>query len=284
MINEARPDVLYASLDWANWLALRATRGTKVPVVIGIPGGKGAIEWKRRIPDRLLAGESIAAMSAYSQDGVDSMRSKGIRAAVERIIAPGVDCERFKECHEQALHIRRALTVSTSTPLIGHIGRLHPVKDHPLLLRGFALLSGRPHLLCVGAGEPRYARRLRQLAAELGVADRVHWWAHRDDMPAVHSAIDVLAIPSISEGGPLVVAESMSCGTPCVSSRVGAAPEFIGDLGVVLRQRSARSLASAMQSLLESPPLPSACRQRILDQFTLGCMSTASMELFEQIV
>jgi glycosyltransferase involved in cell wall biosynthesis len=285
LIGELQPDVVYASLDWANWLAVRASVGMAVPVVIGIPGGVGPIGWKRRIPDRLLARESPpAAMAAYSRDGLKAMRSKGIGAGIERIIPPGIDCDRFTSCAEKSACIRAELNIPSGGVLVGHVGRLHPVKDHPLLLHAFSKLPGQAYLLCVGHGDQKYATFLRKLAEQLGVADRVQWWPHRDDMPSIYSALDILVMPSISEGGPLVVAEAMACGTPCITSAVGAGPEFVGDLGIVLNRRTEDAIAEAILSLLESPPPTRACRQRMLEHFTLSHMTNATIGLLEQIV
>jgi glycosyltransferase involved in cell wall biosynthesis len=250
-----------------------------------MPGGDGPIGWKRRIAEHLLARESPpAAIAAYSHDGLDALHRRGIRSPIEQVVPPGVDCGRFRFLPEQAVAIRRELGVPPDTALIGHVGRLHPVKDHPLLLRGFGMISGQPHLVCVGDGDAGYAEKLRALAAAIGVAARVHWWPHREDMAAVYSAIDALAVPSYSEGGPLVVAEAMACGTPCVVTRVGTASEFVGTLGGILTERTPQALASAIQTLLESVPSGQACRSRIQSHFSLERMSQATLELFERVV
>src|SRR4029078_6048442 len=71
---------------------------------------------------------------------------------------------------------------------------------------------------------------LRDLALELGVAERVHVLGPRRDVPALMHALDAFAMPSIWEGFGLVLLEAMAAGRPIVASRVATIPEVVADL------------------------------------------------------
>ena len=83
--------------------------------------------------------------------------------------------------------------------MIGQVGALLPVKNHAFTLRTFrAILDRRPDavLLLVGAG-PLVAN-LRREADERGVGDAVRFLGRRDDVPALLSAMDLLAAPVVA--------------------------------------------------------------------------------------
>ena len=76
------------------------------------------------------------------------------------------------------------------------------------------------------------ARHCIALARQLGVDSVVRWLGdiRHDDLPDWYRAADVTVLPSLSEGVPNVLLESVACGTPFVASRVGSIPE-IADCG-----------------------------------------------------
>jgi len=113
-------------------------------------------------------------------------------------------------------------------PLIGVIGRLHPDKGMHHFIQAASLLSERlpdARFAVIGDG-PEWAE-LTKLAQRLGVADKMNFLGYREDAAAILSAMDVLVVPSISEGTPLVVLEAMQAGVPVVASTAGGIPEQI---------------------------------------------------------
>jgi glycosyltransferase involved in cell wall biosynthesis len=282
MLIELQPDVVYAVLDWANWLAVRAATAVEggPSVVIGVGSGSAPARWPRRIADDLLAKSRAAeGLIADSSVGMETSHARGIYARDERVIHGGIDANYFHPEPVAAAHIRREFNLSADGVLVGHVGRLHPVKDHSLLLAAFATMPRSARLLCVGSGPRAYASKLRRLAASLGVADRVTWWQRHEYLPAVYSAIDILALPSHSEGCPNVVMEAMACGTPCVVAAVGAAPKIVGETGVVVHDRQPASLAAAIANIPQGP----SCRARIVAEFTIDRCVDQTLAFLQEI-
>jgi len=122
-----------------------------------------------------------------SQAGRDSHQAGGMRAPHTLVIPNGFDTARFRPDAQAGARQREAWGVPPEVPLVGIVGRLAPVKDHPTFLRAAARL-GRAlpevRFVCVGAGPDEYRGRLRAQAAELGIAGRVLWPGHCDSMPA----------------------------------------------------------------------------------------------------
>jgi glycosyltransferase involved in cell wall biosynthesis len=148
-------------------------------------------------------------------------------------------------------------------------------KGAPDIIRAAAALSkDHPRARFIIAGDRGSAYPgLRQLAKDLGVADRI-------DFPGVISkqekirlmqACRVYLQPSRFEGFGLAMLEAMSCGAPVVASRVGAVPEVLGDAGFLVAPDDPAAVASAVGSLLESDEarlaLGRAARSRAVDVF-----------------
>jgi glycosyltransferase involved in cell wall biosynthesis len=115
-----------------------------------------------------------------------------------------------------------------SRPHIGVVGRLSPEKGVDVFLRAAALLAARGvafSAVIVGDGPARSS--LTDLTAGLGLADRVHFLGHLSEMQKLYEYLDLLVIPSRSEGLPSVLLEALHADIPVVSTRVGAIPGVI---------------------------------------------------------
>jgi glycosyltransferase involved in cell wall biosynthesis len=150
-------------------------------------------------------------------------------------------------------------------PLVGFVGRLQPEKGVDVLLDAFRLvrsLVADASLVIVGQGHERAA--LQAKAAELGIAGCVHFVGHRDDVPALLASLDVLAVPSRSDGSPLVLHEALQAGVAVVGSRVGGIPDRLGDgqAGILVAPESPEHLATAISSLLLDPQARAALAER----------------------
>jgi len=117
-------------------------------------------------------------------------------------------------------------------------------------------------LLVVGDGPQRQA--LQQLATQLGVDRDVKFLGFRDDVPALISTFDVQAIPSLTEGFPLCLAEAMAAGSAIVATAVGGMKEIgrDGDTVLFVPARDPGALSEKITSLLENRELAAGLSQR----------------------
>jgi glycosyltransferase involved in cell wall biosynthesis len=170
--------------------------------------------------------------------------------------------------------LRSDWAVTPEKKLIGLVGRLDPIKGHPVFLEAARILvAERADLVfvCVGDGPEPYRGQLHSLGAELGLGERLIWAGSRayGDMPSVYSALDLLCLPSRSEGLPNVIAEAMACGVPCVATRVGGVPEIMGDLGIIVPPGDPAALARGVLAALVTNPGPDELRQHIIASFSI---------------
>jgi glycosyltransferase involved in cell wall biosynthesis len=141
-------------------------------------------------------------------------------------------------------------------PLVGVVARLQPEKGVATFLKAAALVSKASpgaRFLVVGDGPLR--EELRDLVGRLGVEDRVRFLGYRTEARALIRLLDVLVVPSLTEGSPLIVLEAMAAGVPVVASAVGGVPDQArhGEEGLLVPPGDPEALAGAMDELLRDP-------------------------------
>ena len=146
---------------------------------------------------------------------------------------------------------------------VGMVGRIARWKGQDVFLRGFAeaFPDGGAQATIVGAplfGEEDYESELRELAASLGVSERVRFAGFRDDVPAELSRLDVLVHASvIPEPFGQVVIEGMASGLPVVAAGSGGPAEVMDHEvhGLLYPPRDTEALAGALLRLAGEPEL-----------------------------
>lgn len=146
--------------------------------------------------------------------------------------------------------------IASAGPVVGAVARLCEEKGIGVFLEAIAgLVKGYPQVSFVVVGSGPLRERLRAQAKALRLDGRLHFLGARLDGPALVGGFDVLAVPSLTEGAPLVVMEAMAAGVPVVASAVGGIPELLGhgEAGVLVPAGDPRPLAEAISALLDDP-------------------------------
>lgn len=164
--------------------------------------------------------------------------------------------ERFAQA--DGTHIRARYLDGPYTELVLFVGRLALEKDLPTLLRAVPRLAeSRPGARVVVGGRGQQDAALRQMAAELGLGDRVVFagGVGGDELPAYFHACDVLVLPSIYEGIPTVLIEAAASGKPVVSTRTRNVDDVVihEQTGLVVPVRDPVALAEALACVLSDP-------------------------------
>lgn len=138
--------------------------------------------------------------------------------------------------------------------LVVTVARMHPQKDLPTMLRAARrVLDQRPDtcFVVVGDGPERPAVEAEHRRLDLG--DSVQLIGARPNAADEMAAADVVALSSVWEGSPLVVAEAMLLGRPVVATAVGAVPEAVvdGETGRLVDSGDDAALAAAVVALLD---------------------------------
>jgi teichuronic acid biosynthesis glycosyltransferase TuaC len=214
--------------------------------------------------------------------------SNGLKRRLEKLGTPahrinmlrnGVDLTTFRPCDRHAE--RHALGFTRPTLLA--VGNLVPKKRHALVVEALGSLPG-VDLAIVGDGPER--PRIEALAGRLGVSDRVRFLGAKpqEALPAIYSAADLLVHPSLREGWPNVLLESMACGTAVVVAPFDGVSDIVAGphAGRILRQATPDCLAETVHDLLASPPARADTR-RYAEGFDWQNTTSGQVELFESI-
>jgi glycosyltransferase involved in cell wall biosynthesis len=202
------------------------------------------VEAERRLARRT---DRLIAVSPQIRD---QLLDLGIGRSSQFDVVPlGLDLDPFLAVSGPAGGLRQRIGVSRSTPLVGIVGRLVPIKDVLTMLATIQRLTG-VHLAVLGDGELRPA--LEEKARLLGVADRVHftgWW---EDVPGAMADLDVVALTSRNEGTPVALIEAMAAAKPVVGTRVGGVPFVVqdGETGYLVLPGDPDATAERIRQLL----------------------------------
>lgn len=206
------------------WLATRGLDCCCVATTHGWIETSAALRLYNRIERAVL--KRYDAVVTVAQPQVDNLVTAGVDRKRIHAIANGVEMIQPASQQERLL-ARRHFQCKPEDTVFAAIGRLAPEKNLPLLLRAMARIdAGKPiHLLIAGDG-PEFGVLALMIEA-LGLRSRVTMLGTLDDCTPVYAAMDILALPSLSEGMPLVVLEAMSAGKPVMATAVGDVPALL---------------------------------------------------------
>lgn len=140
------------------------------------------------------------------------------------------------------------------------VGRLTPAKGQRILIDACAALAAQGRdfrLVLVGAGPDE--ADLKAAVAAHGLGERVEFTGplNQAQVRARYADADAFALPSFSEGVPVVLMEAMASGVPCVTTRITGIPELIhdGEHGLLVTPSDTAQLAGALARLMDDPQL-----------------------------
>ena len=150
------------------------------------------------------------------------------------------------------------LGLSYDSKLIVTAGRLSPEKGHKYLIEAIKEMDGKQNNTCfVFCGEGQCREELEQLAKNLGVYKMCRFLGFRRDLQRFFKAMDLMVLPSLTEGLPNVVLEAFAWAKPVVATKVGGVPEVIqhGVNGFLVPPERPDLLANSICRYLDNPDM-----------------------------
>lgn len=204
--------------------------------------------WLMRRADRVVV-VSEAMAHFFRNHRVPRERIRVIRNAINP-----ADYQLGKDGRE----FRRTCGVEQEEVLIGVIGRLSPEKGQAVFVRAFQEVARVvPAARAVIVGEGQELERLQSAVKTAGLESRVMFAGYHAEMSEIYSALDLVVIPSLSEGLPNVLLEAMLHRKAVVATRVGGIPEVMQDgySKFLVQPGDAGVLAEAIIQALRDPAL-----------------------------
>ncbi len=304
-------DVIHANFFMSGWAGLALRQRHRVPLVTSLHalglvrrehlGDDDTFPEERLAIERMLAQQSDRVIAACPQEESDLMRLYG--AAPDRMtnVPCGVDVAALRPGDRRQARARLGLPADAYIVL--QLGRLVRRKGVDNVVQALARMSGDEglppaRLVVVGGGSsepdervtPEIAR-LRRLAAELGVGERVQFAGHaaREQLRDWYVAADVFVTTPWYEPFGITPLEAMACGIPVVGSAVGGVQYTVqhGTTGWLVPPRDPAALAARLDELRRRPALGVAMGRagvrRVRTHFTWDEVTRRLLRVYEMV-
>jgi glycosyltransferase involved in cell wall biosynthesis len=158
--------------------------------------------------------------------------------------------------------IRVELEIEAKTPLLLSVAEFTPRKRHQDTIAAIAKLN-RPEVHLAIAGDGPLLAQMRQLAIDLGVADRIHFLGRRKDIPVLMKAATANILVSAQEGLPRSVMESLALELPTIGTKIRGTQDLLADGdGLLVDVGDIAGLVSAIAWILDRPEEASKMAKR----------------------
>ncbi len=240
------------------------------------------------VPRSLHRADAIIAISEHT--AADIVARYGIAPDRITIITPGVDVS-FKRISDRQTLATIDARYRLEHPLALAVGTIEPRKRYDHLIAAFAQARqqpGGPRMLAIAGRRGWLYESAYQAMEEHRVADAVRFldYVPEDDLVALYSTADVLAMPSASEGFGIPVIEAMACGVPVVCSDGGALPEAAGAAALIVPVDDVASLAEALVAVTSETSRQEAMRSMGLAraaEFTWERVARQHLEVYHRV-
>ena len=283
LVRQSQFDLVHAHMYASALASAYALLGTSIPLVITEHSqanwrshfARQCSRWSYSQARRIIAVSREIQRRLIEQEGVSSDRISVIMNALPAA----------SELHAS---IQPDLPAALrGGPLVGVAARLQPEKGVVYFLEATAhVLQFLPQVHFLVMGDGPQLKELKAYVEQLGVQEHVHFLGFRLDTRAIIGLLDVLVVPSLSEGTPLVTLEAMTAGVPIVASAVGGIPEQVRHHheGILVPPGDARALGEAILHLLQNPTwmqqLGEAGRRRVLSRFSFTTMVEETQKVY----
>ncbi|HEU4502783.1 MAG TPA: glycosyltransferase family 4 protein [Nitrospira sp.] len=289
LLEQLKPALIHVNDIWWVPQTLEAVRGRpdlRIPVVAHV---RQEIEPEKVGRYRLQELDAVIAISRHVEraliaGGVDQRTVRTIYSGIDRVRSGGEMLERTT--------IYRSVGLPDEAVLLGTVAHLFPRKGYDVMLKALpSIIRTVPavHYVVIGTGDGGYEQRLRELSAELGISDHVHFVGFQQDVNPFLEAMSLYVHPARMEGFGIAVVEALAAGKAVVATNVGGLPEVVeeGDTGLLVAPDDSQALTAAVLSLLRDDGRRRAMGERavkwVRERFDLRA-SVRAMERFYQDV
>lgn len=193
------------------------------------------------------------------------------------ILNNGINLIRFQQA-ESKIQIRQELGIPQNAFVLGHVGRLNPVKNQSFLIDIAAkMYQQNPNiwLLLIGDGAD-YAKLDKKIKAS-GLQGQYLILSNRSDIPNLLSAIDRFIFPSLSEGMPITLIEAQVAGLPCIVSDI--VPQAVKISNLITFKSLQDTMENWIKAILQPAPPPQYTH---LEEWDIATIIRQLEQLYEQ--
>ncbi len=207
------------------------------------------------------------------------------------VVVNGIDVDAMDRALRLSAVRRETLGIAPDDFVIGCVSRWDPVKRFEVLLEAVRLLAGRiPRLALLMVGGGGEEERIRTMAGEAGLSERVIFTGFLGNPSRVYGILDLYVATSLKEGLPLAPLEAMAAGLPIVATDVPGHRDVVArdHTGLLVPPEDAPALAEAIASLAAQPErrrlMGEAGRRRVQEHFAVESMVARTAEVYRSVV
>ncbi|MDW8107104.1 MAG: glycosyltransferase family 4 protein [Armatimonadota bacterium] len=277
-------EVLLAHMSGANNFAVWLSRLARVPAVLRAHAHTLHFHW--RMAHHIIAVSEQTRRYHITHNLVPPSRISTVHGFVDpaRLTVPDKGVRQA---------VRAELGLSPSEFVVGVIGNIIPRKGQIYLVRALPKVVARypqVRVLLVGVVyPPRYGARVRRVAQRLGVEAHLLWLGERKDVPRLLQALDLYALPTLSDMLPMALLEAMWSQLPVLATYAGGIPEAVtnGVEGWLVPPKDPDALADALIEILENPDERARrahnAHQRVQQSFTVETQVAQIEAILQQV-
>jgi len=187
---------------------------------------------------------------------------------------------------------KREFGIDEDCCVVGTVGRLVELKGYPYFIKAASLILQKfpEKLKFLIVGDGYMSDELKDLARNLGIADKIIFAGQRRDVPEILHIFDVFVLPSYYEGLPRSIIEAQACGVAVVATNVGGTPEVVinDKTGILVPSKDEKAIAKAVIDLLTNKDkarrMGNAGREWVQKQFDAPVFIKRTEALFEDLI
>ena len=258
IVDRKKIDVLHLHGYGATTFGRAVAAYRRLPVVLHEHANLTDTPGFQKVADALLEPFTDVAIAVSESTAEFVIKARQVRPDRVKVVYLGAPLDEFareRSAGERAA-IRSEFGMLPEDVVMGTVTRLHDSKGNEYLVDAARkVVDQRPHAKFFLFGEGPLLEPLQQQAARLGLGDRFVFGGFVKDVAAVLSAFDVAVFPSLWEGTPLTVFETMAAGKPIVATDADGLLDVLTDEtdALIVPKRDAEALASKIVRLIDSP-------------------------------
>jgi glycosyltransferase involved in cell wall biosynthesis len=264
IVDDKQVDVLHLHGYGATTFGRAAGALRRIPTIVHEHANLTDTPWYQKVADWCLEPATDIALAVSRSTADFVIKAREIPTAKVKVVYLGVPLEEFsrERSADEIAAARRDLGIRTGDLAVGTVTRLHESKGNSYLVEAAAqVLKERPSARFFLVGEGPLLHDLQEQASALGLSDRFVFAGFRRDVAATLSAFDLVVFPSLWEGTPLTVFETLAMGKPVIATDADGLLDVLTDGrdALIVPKRNANRLAEAIIRALDD----SALRERL---------------------
>ena len=208
------------------------------------------------------------------------------------LVYNGIELDEYQDeaSEEFSFKLKKEFNMGKSVSLVGAIGRIVWQKGFEYLVEAVpAILKECPEVRFMIIGDGPLKKELVEKSRKLGIADKIIFTGFRTDIKEALVSIDILVMPSLREGFPMVTLEAMAMAKPIIAADIDGIREQIEHQknGLLVPPENPVVLAEAVISLLKNKEkaerLGLAAKKRVEEEFSLKKMVNETESVYEDL-